>query len=58
MKVVIQQTKCKGYINLVPIVKGKVIHSMIYSVLPYNYCIIGDIAETMKKLVRRNLING
>lgn len=48
MKVVIQQLKCKGYINLLPIVKGRVLYSKIVSVLPYNYSIIDFITEELK----------
>lgn len=49
MKVVIQQLKCKGYINLLPIVKGRVVKSKIVTVEPYSYSIIGYISETLKE---------
>ncbi len=48
MKVIIQQLKCKGYINLLPIVKGRVVESKIVSVMPYNYSIIDIITEQLK----------
>lgn len=48
MKVVIQQVKCKGFINLLPIVKGRVVKSKIISVMPYHYSVIDFITEELK----------
>lgn len=48
MKMVIQQVKCKGYINLVPIVEGRVIYSKMYSVFPSYYKRIRQLTEELK----------
>lgn len=48
MKVVIQQVKCKGFINLLPIVNGVVLHDKIYSVFPSYYKNLGKLTEELK----------
>lgn len=48
MKVVIQQTKCKGFVNLVPIVNGVPLYSKMYSVYPSYYKYIGKLTEELK----------
>lgn len=48
MKVVIQQVKCKGYINLLPIVNGVPLYSKMYSVFPSYYKYIRQLTEELK----------
>ena len=48
MKVVIQQVKCKGFINLVPIVNGVSLYDKMYSVYPSCYKEIGKLTEELK----------
>lgn len=53
MKIFIQQVKCKGYINLVPVVKGKVLGHLRVTIYPSYYDSILLAANNLIKEVKQ-----
>lgn len=52
MKVVIQQKKCKGKVELLPIIRGKVIKSKVEIVFPHRFKLIPLIVKTMIRIYK------